>query len=645
MEVKKLTLIGLSLVFTCFLNAQIAPSLDNLCEITCGETPSRSDEDDFSRSVVPNTYNLHYHDLYFEVDPGVNFIAGRVTSTFVMNVNADTIVFDMGAGLTVDSVKIIGQSASFATITNGLRIFPSATLLSGNTYTTMVYYHGVPLNGVTLDVHGPSNTPVMWTLSEPYDAKHWWPCKQSLNDKIDSIDVYIKTPMAYRSTSNGVLKSEITNAGFTTSHWKHRHKIPAYLISVASTNYVDYSDYVVYSPTDSIRVLNYVYPEDLASSMSASVMIKDQMPVYNNLFGLYPYADEKYGHSITNLGGGMEHTTMTTQGGFNYEVTAHELAHQWFGDLVTCGKWEDIWLNEGFASYATGIVYEQLYPTVYWPIWKSNNWSFVMSQPDGSVWVDDTTNVGRIFDSRLTYSKGAYVLHMARWIMGDTAFFDALNNYLYDPALNHGYAVTGDLKAHFETVHGSSLTYFFNDWFTGEGFPTYQIQMDYSTIGDGSVTFTLNQTQSDASVSFFELPVPIKIFGPFGQDTTVVLNNTISGEQFTVFPGFWVDSIQFDPEKWLLAQTNSITIGLNDETSLQANIFPNPANDILNIKLQENAEEINITLYDLTGRELFNRPFNSSDFFTVPVEQLVPGTYILCLRSDKGIFRRKFIKN
>lgn len=645
MEIKKVTLTGLCLMFTCFLNAQIEPSLNNLCEITCGETPSRAGEsDEFSRSVVPNSYNLHYHELYFEVDPGVNFITGRITSTFIMNVNADTIVFDMGGGLTVDSVKIIGQSATFATITNGLRLFPSSTLINGNTYSTVVYYHGIPINGITFEDHGPSDIPVMWTLSEPYAAKHWWPCKQSLNDKIDSIDVYIKTPMAYRSTSNGVLKSEITNAGFTTSHWKHRHKIPAYLISIASTNYVNYSDYVVYSPTDSIQVLNYVYPEDLATDMVASVMIKDQMPVYNNLFGLYPYADEKYGHSITNLGGGMEHTTMTTQGGFNYEVTAHELAHQWFGDLVTCGKWEDIWLNEGFASYATGIVYEQLYPTTYWPIWKYNNWDYVMSQPDGSVWVDDTTNVGRIFSSRLTYSKGAYVLHMARWIMGDTAFFQAVNNYLYDPLLNHGYAVTNDLKTHFEAEHGSSLTYFFNDWFTGEGFPTYQINMDYSTSGDGSVTFTLNQTQSDASVSFFELPVPIKIFGPFGQDTTVVLNNTINGEQFTVFPGFWVDSVQFDPERWILAKMNSLTIGLNDETSLQAKIFPNPANEVLNIQLEENVEDINITIYDLSGRELFCRPSNPSNFFTVPVEHLVPGTYLIYLRSDKGLFRRKFVK-
>jgi aminopeptidase N len=484
----------------------------------------------------------------------------------------------------------------------------------------------------------------MWTLSQPYGAKDWWPCKQSLNDKIDSIDVIIKTPAAYRATSNGLLLSETTLGGFTTCHWKHRHKIPAYLISIASTNYVDYSDYVPYSPTDSIRVLNYTYPESLGSHVTASLVIKDFMPFFNNLFGLYPYADEKYGHSITNLGGGMEHTTMTTQGGFNYEITAHELAHQWFGNLVTCGKWEDIWLNEGFATYCTGLVYENFYPNLYWPIWKNNNWNFIMSQPGGSVKVDDTTNVSRIFSSRLSYSKGAYVLHMARWIMGDTHFFEGVNNYLYDPALNHGYALTSHLKSHLETAHGSSLTYFFDDWFTGEGFPTYQVHMDYSTLGDGSVTFTLNQTQSHPSVSFFELPVPLKIFGPFGQDTTVVLNNTFNGQQFTVSPGFWVDSVQFDPEKWLLAKSTGITIGLEENVELPASMYPNPAAEVVNIKTGKYIDHVSITIYDLSGRIVLTTLLGSGEQFTLPVQGIHTGTYMLELNSNQGTVRKKFVK-
>jgi hypothetical protein len=289
-------------------------------------------------------------------------------------------------------------------------------------------------------------------------------------------------------------------------------------------------------------------------------------------------------------------------------------------------------------------VYENFYPNLYWPIWKNNNWNFIMSQPGGSVKVDDTTNVSRIFSSRLSYSKGAYVLHMARWIMGDTHFFEGVNNYLYDPALNHGYALTSHLKSHLETAHGSSLTYFFDDWFTGEGFPTYQVHMDYSTLGDGSVTFTLNQTQSHPSVSFFELPVPLKIFGPFGQDTTVVLNNTFNGQQFTVSPGFWVDSVQFDPEKWLLAKSTGITIGLEENVELPASMYPNPAAEVVNIKTGKYIDHVSITIYDLSGRIVLTTLLGSGEQFTLPVQGIHTGTYMLELNSNQGTVRKKFVK-
>ncbi len=646
MEIKKRILTGLCIVLTSGIWAQMEPSLDHLCEISCLEGMHKEPEVmGLQRSLVPHVYDLKHQELYLEVDPAIQFIKGRVTSTFVVTgLNVDSIVFDLRNNMIVDSVKIIGLSASFAPITgHAFKIVPSSTLVQGNTYTSIVYYHGIPFNSVFFEDHGSLDVPVAWTLSEPYGAKSWWPCKQSLSDKIDSVDIIVRTPDAYRTASNGLLQSENISGGFNTCHWKHRHKIPAYLISFAITNYVDFSQYVLYTPTDSIEILNYVYPEDLASDMVSSAQIQNIMPFFNQTFGVYAFADEKYGHAITNIGGGMEHTTMSTMGSFGFELMAHELAHQWFGDLVTCGRWEDIWLNEGFATYCAGLTYENVTPTTFWPVWKANNRSFIMTQPDGSVKVDDTTSVSRIFSSRLSYSKGAYVLHMLRWIMGDAPFFLGVNNYLYDPQLNHGYALTSHLQSHLETAHGSSLTYFFDDWFIGQGFPIYQINMDYSTIGDGSVTFTLNQTQTDASVSFFELPVPIKIYGA-GQDTTVVLNNVIDGEQFTVFPGFWVDSIQFDPELWIVAQMSSLTIGLEEEHILNANIYPNPAEEFLHINLNSGVENIRASLYDLSGRNLYTSILPDGKQFSIPIATLSSGTYILELHSDQGVLRKKFVK-
>src|SRR5690606_10487545 len=197
--------------------------------------------------------------------------------------------------------------------------------------------------------------------------------------------------------------------------------------------------------------LNYVYPENLTNAQMRTQAIHGMFDVVNDVAGVYPYISGKYGHMECNWGGGMEHTTMSLMGGVDVGLMAHELAHQWFGDMIACASWVDIWLNEGFASYLTGLVRARNYPNS-WMQWRVANKNLVLSQPGGSVKVNDTTDQNRIFDSRLTYSKGGYILHQLRWILGDEDFFQAVYNYAHDPALRHNYATTPDLIAHFEAV-------------------------------------------------------------------------------------------------------------------------------------------------------------------------------------------------
>ena len=237
---------------------------------------------------------------------------------------------------------------------------------------------------------------------------------------------------------------------------------------------------------------------------------------------MYPYSKEKYGHAEFGWGGGMEHTTMTFMGGWNRGLIAHELAHQWFGNKVTCGSWEDIWLNEGFATYLAALVIENFDGETSFKAWRSSSINYITSQSSGSTFVTDTTSVNRIFDGRLSYNKGAMILHMLRYKLGDDPFFQGIKNYLADPKIAYGYARTIDLQRHLEAVSSIDLTEFLNDWFLGEGYPTYQVTW-YQNPTNKEVQFTVNQNQSHSSVSFFEMPLACKSKRFFG----AIRNNSV----------------------------------------------------------------------------------------------------------------------
>ena len=197
---------------------------------------------------------------------------------------------------------------------------------------------------------------------------------------------------------------------------------------------------------------------------------------YSNIFGPYPFIKEKYGQVQFGWGGGMEHQTSTFIVTPNETLMAHELAHQWFGDKITCASWQDVWLNEGFATYLTSMDAEVLFPQLTLLLRKQEI-EKITSVPGGSVFVDDTSNVNRIFDSRLTYIKGSHLLYMLRWILGDSLFFRGMRSYLNDPSISYGFATTKDLQKNLEKVSGGNLDYFFKEWFYGQGYPILSCSM------------------------------------------------------------------------------------------------------------------------------------------------------------------------
>jgi hypothetical protein len=614
----------------------------------------RKAREGYFRSVnsgAVNNYDITYTRCEWYIDPAIRYIKGCVTTYFKPTISGFTqMQFDLDTIFTIDSIKYHSSLLSFSQLPGSiLEINLPGTLPVNVNDSISVYYQGIPPNtgfgSFANNVHGTPPVPIIWTLSEPFGARDWWPCKQDLNDKIDSLDVIVTTPQINRVASNGVLVSEIFSGSDKIYHWKTKYSIAAYLVAIGVTNYVVYSDFVTLSASDSIEVLNYVYPENFLSAQTETPDIINVIKLYDSLTITYPFADEKYGHAQFGWGGGMEHQTMSFVGAFNHSLIAHECAHQWFGDYVTCGSWQDIWLNEGFATYFEGLTEERYFPST-WYAWKHDRIVHITSSPGGSVLCDDTTSVGRIFDGRLTYNKGSYLLHMLRWKLGDSTFFEGLKNYLNTPGISGAYATTPDLKAALESTSGQNLTNFFNQWYYGQGYPSYEVL--YGQSGS-TVTIKINQTQSHPSVSFFEMPVPVKFTGAT-QDTTIVFDHLFSGQTFTANIGFLVLNAEFDPELWILSNGNNI-IGI-DENELNANqlyVYPNPATDHLSVFLQlKQKSELLFSICDISGRTVKSESHiidAGSSSRQIEISGISKGIYELRITSKDLSISKKIILN
>ncbi|GAB4255695.1 MAG: M1 family aminopeptidase [Saprospiraceae bacterium] len=603
----------------------------------------------FRVNELTQNYDLKYHRMELELDPAQAYISGKITSYFAAKENAfDAINFDFRENMQVLKVTYHGNSLGWSMADDNLQIPLPAPLPEGSLDSITIEYKGTPESAGfgAFEASTHNGTPVLWTLSEPYGAKTWWPCKQDLNDKIDSVDIIVRTGADYRVASNGLLVDETLDGNDKIYHWKHRYPIPAYLIAVAVTNYVEFSENMELGNGDSLLLQHYIYPENLQGYIPQLQKTKNFIQLYDQLFGTYPFSEEKYGHAQFGWGGGMEHQTMSFMGGFSDGLIAHELAHQWFGDKVTCGSWQDIWLNEGFATYLTGLTNEFLGSEADWQNWKTNQINYVTSQPGGSVWVPDTTSVGRIFHGRLSYAKGSLLLHMLRWKMGDDDFFQALRNYLDDPQLAYGYARNADLQYHLEQQSGQDLTEFFDDWYYGEGYPSYQIE--WIPMPGPKIKILVFQTTSHPSVDFFEMPLPLLVKNQ-DKDSLIVLDHQFSGQEFTLDLDFMPTEVLFDPDQWILSANNTVVEGIIESTREPAwaaalLLWPNPAHDRLTLELpNQNPVITGIEIAGTDGRVLL-RQKNTTLPATVDIQHLPPGTYICTILANDGKVVRSFVK-
>lgn len=598
-------------------------------------------------NINPNTlnYDLQYQRMDLNINPAVNSVSGSVTSHFKTNQNMGSIYFDLSNILTVSQVQYHGNSIPFQQLpTKEIKIdFP--TSISASTLDSLtIHYSGSPDpsdNTVMVGTQG-AGIPVFSTLSEPYGAQDWFPTKQSLNDKIERFDFKITTPSQYSVAANGKLMSEIISptTGTKLTFWRTMYPTAAYLIALSITNFAKQNSTIGNPP---FPFVNYIYPGTAGDPVKVSTIewTKQIMETFETYFGLYPFRNEKYGHMEYLNGGGMEHQTMSSMSGWTKGLIAHELTHQWFGDKVTCGKWNDIWLNEGFATFGEHLANEKLIMTnSEFMNYLNGQINYITSSVGGTIYVPDAelNNENRIFDSRLSYAKGGYILRMVKWILGDNAFYQALKEYHARPALAYNYVKTEDFKASLLQSTGKDFTEFFNDWVYREGYPTYAIKWKQTGT---QLTFKVSQTQSSPTVSFFELPLPVKITGTGGQTAYLVLNNSFNNQYFNESISFPIVNIQFNYEYQILeknstvAQDNSLSISEIEKDGFA--LYPNPAKNELYLKGID--KETEYSIHGIDGKLIRKSVFKPGK--AIPIGELTPGAYIFTVNEK----HMKFIKH
>lgn len=565
-----------------------------------------------------STINVSFYKLNIYIDYPKKLISGDVLTRFqVNNAPLNSIFLDLKSNMTVDSVLTGPASLNFTHSSDILQIILDRQYNPGEYGEVKVFYKGSPeqdnFAGFVFEPN-PLGSPTVWSLSQPYEARNWWPCKDALDDKADSAEIWITSTPEFVSVSNGKLLGISDNHnGSRTYKWKVHYPIAHYLISVAMGDYVLQTDYFHYSAVDSMPVTHYVW-KGFYNNLTKKQLERTipALHIFSDLFGPYPWFDEKYGHAQCGFGGGMEHQTIASMGNFDEYLIVHELAHQWFGDKITCETWQDIWLNEGFATYSEALYEEKMYGKSFYNKMISDE-MVRASRAKGSIYVEDITDYREIFNSFRTYSKGGIVLHMLRGITGDSVFFKILKNYAMSPEFSYSTVTTQDFQKVAESVSGLDLNYFFSEWIFGESYPNYTVYWGYQHLNDSVYTVNISIDQvAKTNPQYFTMPVQVEI-RTSRKDTIVTLFNNQKNQNFSFSVNGEPELIEFDPNNLILKTytilTDSGTENLLHSFRLSQN-YPNPFNPSTKIDFRVPGDGdlrefiIVMKVYDILGNEL-----------------------------------------
>lgn len=517
--------------------------------------------------------------------------------------------------LKIDSVVLYGKKLKFTSYAQDIKICFDKTFGQGDTGLVSLFYRvvnpgensNVPQVGFYLYKKGPGvYQTVAYTMSEPTDAHRWMPCHDDPSDKALE-EVYVRVPDGYIAASNGELVSDSLGLDSSrTFHWVEHFPVATYLMSITASKFSIVQSYYTNDAGLRIPVQYYIYPPDSTEAASGNGVnidtVVSMIRFYASLFGDYPF--EKYGMAGIEpfQYGGMEHQTITTirrSYEFNRMVVAHELAHQWWGDLVTLKTWSDIWLNESFATFSELLHLQHL---------SQKDYETELQHYRDAYFKEDNVMRYALYDPPpkylfgiAEYYKGAWVLKMLKDIVGDSIFFKILheyrNQFAYQNATTHDFVTTVNKVTH------TNMEWFFDQWIFKQGYPIYSLKT--TRLGD-SLSLLITQNQTNAPI--FKMPIEI---GVYSKDSVYyfLFWDSLNVQTFTILLNGNVDSVVIDPQNKLLAKYYEKTTGamtvLSPNRYFAISNYPNPFNGWTNILYYlPRSTKITLDIYDIIGRKV-----------------------------------------
>lgn len=609
-------------------------------------------------AVTPHRFDVLNYELHLDLydnflPPYPSLYYATEIITLEVDSTLSALVFDAKKSkLIVDSVAFPAisfvQDADYVTITLNTTYNPDDTLV------IPIYYHHK-------DVVDPSfyaYNGYIYTDCEPEGAHNWFVCYDKPTDKA-TVEIYVSGPENAEIAANGSLLNTTVTDGIKTFHWKSRDPMSTYLVAlVGKTNYnldINYWHPLTH-PEDSIP-LTYYYAnsEDIGTTETTMPLMLDY---FSELYGDYPF--EKYANasSIEFYSEGMENQSVTIicKNCWSEWLLSHELAHQWFGDLISPKSWADIFMNEGFASYnellwgthLTGIDALEDSITEYANYYFDENPGFPISMES---WATHTPPFDTLFNDVITYVKAPCVIHMLRNVVGDSTFFATLKAYTTD-TFNFMYKNVSidDFAAYFSENSGITLDYFFDEWLKQPNHPVYaNTYYVYPEVDASTVNYTINQTQLDPP--FFTMPVELLFNFSDGSDTLITIFNNVNNQNFNFHFSKIVTAVTFDPENKIVLKEFSYTSPINTpDIPLNVSIFPNPSDNNFNISFTlDKPETVTLKLLNMQGEMVYtNRQgiINTGHHtISLQTEGLNAGTYLLLITTESAANSYIIIKN